>query len=89
MEAQDPNLQDGGAIGQSTITILEKEHADSDNINSFVWSLSERKLFPVRPITAILKWPLTTNTTNTTSVATAVTVRSFPRSHRFTWPERQ
>jgi hypothetical protein len=72
IEAQDPDRDDGGAIAQPTITILEREHADSDNLNSFVWSLSEKKLYPVRPVTATLRWPLTTDVTNTTSVATVV-----------------
>ncbi len=72
VEAQDPDRTDGGAIAQPAITILEKEQADSDPVNSFVWSLSEHKLYPVRAVTATFKWPLTTDVTNTTSVATAV-----------------
>jgi len=71
LDAQDEAYGDG-AIGQPSITILERDQADSDDQNSFVWSLSEHKLFPVRQVTAILKWPLTTNPTNTSAVVTAV-----------------
>ncbi len=70
-EAQRSTPDDGGAIAQPSISILEKEHADSDALNSFVWSIAENKLYPVRPVTAIIKWPLTADATNT-SVATAV-----------------
>lgn len=80
VEAQDPDREDGGAIGQPSINILEREHADSDALNSFVWSLSERKLYAVRPVTATLKWPLTTDVTNTTSVATAVGRSVWPNN---------
>lgn len=82
LEAQDSGHEDGRAIGKPTIIILEKEHADSDALNSFVWSLAERKLYPVRPVTAILRWPLTTDVTNTTSVATAVGRAVFPAQPR-------
>jgi hypothetical protein len=77
-EAQDPNRTDGGAIAQPLITILDKEHPDSVAVNSFVWSLSERKLYAVRPVTAVLKWPLTSDPANTTSVATAVGTSVWP-----------
>jgi len=77
-EAQDPSRTDGGAIAQPHITILAKEHQDSDALNSFVWSIAEHKLYPVRPVTAILKWPLTTDATNTTRVATVVARTYWP-----------
>jgi hypothetical protein len=80
LEAQRGSPDDGGAIDQPTISILEKEHADSDALNSFVWSIAEHKLFPVRPVTAIIKWPLAAGGTNTTSVATAV--------GRSVWPSK-
>jgi hypothetical protein len=76
-DAWDPAYGDG-AIGQPIITILEKDRADSDELNSFVWSIAEHKLFPVRQVTAILKWPLTTNPTNTTAVVTAVGRIAYP-----------
>ena len=72
VEAQDPSRTDGGAYRQPAITILEKQHQDSDAFNSFVWSLAEQKLFAVRPVTAVFKWPLTADVTNTTRVATCV-----------------
>lgn len=79
IEAQDPSRTDGGAFAQPVITILEKDHPDSDALNSFVWSLAENKLYPVRPVTATFKWPLTSDPGNTTSIATAV--------GRSKWPE--
>jgi hypothetical protein len=79
-EAQRVVPDDGGAIAQPTITILEKDHADSDALNSFVWDMAEHKLYPVRPVTAILKWPLTDNVTNTTSFATAVGRAVWPKN---------
>lgn len=72
VEAQDPLRTDGGALGQPAIAILEREQADSDALNSFVWSEAEHKMYPVRPVTAVLRWPLTTQLTNTTRVAICV-----------------
>jgi hypothetical protein len=69
-DAQRETPDDGGAKALPTITILEKEHADSDALNSFVWSIAEHKLYPVRPVTAIIKWPLGPGESN--GVATAV-----------------
>lgn len=77
VDAQDPAYGDG-AIGQPIITILEKDQADSDGLNSFAWSISEHKLYALRQVTAILKWPLTTNPTNTTAVVTAVGRIAYP-----------
>ncbi len=77
LDAQDPAYTNG-AIAQPIITILEKDQADSDALNSFVWSVPEHKLFPVRQVTAIFKWPLTTNVTNTTAVVTAVGRITYP-----------
>lgn len=77
IDAQDPAFGDG-AIGQPAITILEKDQANSDALNSFAWSIAEHKLFPVRPVTAVFKWPLTTNPTNTSAVVTAVGHISYP-----------
>jgi hypothetical protein len=79
LEAQDPSRADGGAFAQPVITILEKDHADSDALNSFVWSLAENKLYPVRPVTATFKWPLDSDPGNTTNIATAV--------GRSVWPD--
>lgn len=76
--AQDPAYIDG-AIGQPTITILEKgDQPDSDAANSFAWGIAEHKIFPLRQVTAIFKWPLTTNPTNTTAVVTAVGRITYP-----------
>jgi hypothetical protein len=80
LEAQRGSPDDGGAIDQPTISILEKEHADSDALNSFVWSIAEHKLFPVRPVTAIIKWPLAAGGSNTTGVATAVGRSVWPNA---------
>jgi hypothetical protein len=77
VDAQNPDFGDG-AIGQPLISILEKDRPDSDELNSFVWSISEQKLYPVRQVTAILKWPLTTNPTNTTAIITAVGRITYP-----------
>ncbi len=77
-DALDPNRDDGGAWGQPTITILEKQQSDSDALNSFVWSIAEHKLYPVRPVTAVLKWPLTADATNTVLVDTCVGRSVFP-----------
>src|SRR5215471_5478735 len=82
-EAQDPSRSDGGAYRQPAITILAKEQDDSDAVNSFVWSLSENKLFAVRPVTAAFKWPLTSDLTNTTSVATCVGRSVWPAQPQF------
>ncbi len=82
-EAQNPARLDGGAYGQPAITILESLHPDSDALNSFVWSLAENKMFAVRPVTAILKWPLTTQTTNTTRIATVVVRTLWPSQPQF------
>lgn len=77
-EALDPSREDGAALGQPAITILDQEHPDSDALNAFVWSLAEKKLYPVRPVTAIIRWPLTTDVTNTTLVAPVVGRMTFP-----------
>ncbi|HEX5218398.1 MAG TPA: LamG-like jellyroll fold domain-containing protein [Verrucomicrobiae bacterium] len=77
LDAQDP-AYNNGAIGQPFITILEKDQPDSDALNSFAWSIAEHKLFPLRQVTAIFKWPLTTNPTNTSAVVTAVGRISYP-----------
>jgi hypothetical protein len=82
-EAQDPSRSDGGAYRLPAITILAREQADSDALNSFVWSLSENKLFAVRPVTAAFKWPLTGDVTNTTSVATCVGRSVWPAQPQF------
>jgi hypothetical protein len=82
-EAQNPARLDGGAYGQPSITILESLHPDSDSLNSFIWSLAENKMFAVRPVTAILKWPLTTQTTNTTRIATVVVRTLWPSQPQF------
>ncbi|MES2923510.1 MAG: LamG-like jellyroll fold domain-containing protein [Verrucomicrobiota bacterium] len=76
VEAQQAN---GSPIGQPSISLISAEHQDSDTLNSFVWDSVGRNLYPVRPVTAILKWPLTTDPANTTAVATAV--------GRSTWPD--
>ena len=77
LDAQDPAYTNG-AFAQPTITILEKDRPDSDAQNSFVWSVAEHKLYPVRQVTAIFKWPLTTDITNTAAVVTAVGRISYP-----------
>jgi hypothetical protein len=77
LDAQDEDYGDG-ALGQPVITILEKDQSDSDALNSFVWSIAQHKLFPVRQVVAVFKWPLTTNPTNTTAVVTAVGRSRFP-----------
>ena len=82
-EAQDPARTNGGGYGQPTINILEKLHADSDALNSFVWSIAEHKMYAVRPVTAILKWPLTMDATNTTRVATVVVRTLWPSQPQF------
>jgi hypothetical protein len=79
-DAQDPSRNDGGARGVPRIDILEAEIPGSDQVSSFFWSEPEHKLFAVRPVTAVFKWPLTNEATNLTSVATAVG-RSF-------WPKQ-
>jgi Concanavalin A-like lectin/glucanases superfamily/Pentaxin family len=76
--ALDPGREDGGAIGQPLITILEREYPDSDALNSFVWSVAKHQLYAVRPVTAVIKWPLTQDVTNTTSVATCVARTLWP-----------
>ena len=70
--AQDPGRTNGGAFAFPGIVMIEAEHSDSTALNSFVWSEAEHKLYAVRPVTAIVKWPLTSNPTNSTSVATCV-----------------
>ncbi len=82
-EALDPNRQDGAALGQPSIVILEKEHVDSDAFNSFVWSVAEKKLYPVRPVTAVIRWPLTEDGTNASLVAPVVGRMAFPGQPQF------
>ncbi len=81
-EAQDLVLGDGAALGQPSIVILEKEHVDSDALNSFAWSAAEKKLYPLRPVTAIIRWPLTGDGTNATLVAPVVGRMAFPQQPR-------
>ncbi|MCL5097942.1 MAG: PA14 domain-containing protein, partial [Candidatus Omnitrophica bacterium] len=82
-EAQSVTLTNGGAIGQPMIVVLEQDYQDSDNLNSFDWSLAESKLYGVRPVTAIVKWPLTTEATNTTKVITVVGRTIWPVHPQF------
>jgi hypothetical protein len=81
-EAKDFNYDDG-AIGQPEITILEKDQNDTDAVNAFIWSAPEHKLFALRPVTAIIKWPLSANLTNNSSVATVVGRSRYPDTPQF------
>ena len=78
-EAVDPNAR-GGAFAQPTIEILEQDHADSEPANSFVWSIAEKKLFAVRPVTARFRWPLSANPSPLGGSSVVCVGRS-------TWPE--
>lgn len=86
-EAQDTNSwgtpSEGRAIGYPySIEILAKpnELGDSSDANSFSWSDAEKKLYAIRPVTARIKWPLSTSVTNLANVATVV--------GRCYWPEQ-
>jgi hypothetical protein len=77
-EAQDASRADGGAYGIPLIALYEKSHAGTDAMNAFSWSPAEHRLYAVRPVTAVLKWPLTAESSNLTRVATVVARTVWP-----------
>jgi len=80
-EALLPPYEVNRAKGIPRIEILEtpKGLEDSSDMNSFCWNDSEKRLYPIRPITARIKWSLTQDPTNLANVATIV--------GRCVWPD--
>jgi hypothetical protein len=79
-DAQDPSRSDGGTYRLPQIAIYEKDHPDTDANNAFAWSEAEHKLYAVRPVTALIRWPLSAEVTNLTLVAACAGRSVWPAS---------
>ncbi len=52
-----PVLQPEGAVGRyPQITLLRTHRSDDTILNSFYWSESEKRLYAIRPVTALIRW---------------------------------
>ncbi len=72
---------DDRPLGKPTWIILDKMgQTDADAMNSFVWSEGDQQLYPVRRVTALIKWPTSAGDTNATKVISAVGDCVWPES---------
>lgn len=52
-----PVLQPEGAVARyPQITLLRTHRSDDTILNSFYWSDSEKRLYAIRPVTALIRW---------------------------------